>query len=129
MSRVFRVLAAAALALSGLWIGAAQASAASLPTCTKQDFFFYKPVADNGSDSCIMGYGNQGDGVVALQRALAQCNNIFIGVDGIYGNETKSAVMQIQRAAGITQDGVYGPNTRNHMGFLYIGGSTPYCIY
>ncbi|MFJ1795478.1 peptidoglycan-binding domain-containing protein [Kitasatospora griseola] len=132
MIRAVRVVAAAALTLSGLWVGAAQASAASLaslPTCTRQATLIYQPVADNYSSDCVLGYGNQGDGVVALQRALNQCNNQPVGVDGIFGNETKAAIVRIQRAAGITQDGVYGPQTRNHMGFMIYGSGEQYCVY
>ncbi|KMM51962.1 hypothetical protein ACH95_23055 [Bacillus glycinifermentans] len=33
------------------------------------------------------------------------------GADGSYGNETMQAVKSLQKKAGITADGIYGPAT------------------
>lgn len=121
MTRMVRIVAAAALTLSGLWLGTAQASASSLPTCTIQNPLAVKPATSSYSSDCILRFGNQGAGVSALQKALNQCNNQNVTVDGIFGNQTKTAVINVQRNAGITQDGVYGPDTRDHMTFMYSG--------
>ena len=49
-------------------------------------------------------------GVMALQRALG------ISADGIYGPQTKRAVKRFQRSKGLTVDGIAGPQTLNALG-------------
>jgi hypothetical protein len=56
--------------------------------------------------------GDTGAQVKALQRALVHLGYSVGKVDGDYGTSTKSAVMQFQRAAKLTADGVFGPATR-----------------
>ena len=60
--------------------------------------------------------GSTGASVKALQSFLA--NNQYVGLDGkplatdgVYGNETKAAVMAFQKANGLTVDGIVGPQT------------------
>jgi peptidoglycan hydrolase-like protein with peptidoglycan-binding domain len=38
-----------------------------------------------------------------------------LSVDGIFGSNTQLKLKSAQRSAGVTADGVYGPNTRNAM--------------
>ena len=67
---------------------------------------------------CLLGSGNQGTAVAALQRSLLVCNGQSLGssgVDGKFGQATKTAVINVQNAHGLTPDGVYGKNTRNAM--------------
>jgi lysozyme family protein len=52
----------------------------------------------------------RGSGVVALQRALG------IPADGIYGPQTRRAVMRFQRANGPAVDGIAGPQTLAALG-------------
>lgn len=46
-----------------------------------------------------------------LQRALTSISYNVGGVDGYWGPNTKSGLLQFQRAAGIAQDGSSGPST------------------
>ncbi|MCY8205235.1 N-acetylmuramoyl-L-alanine amidase [Bacillus spizizenii] len=60
----------------------------------------------------------RGDDVKQIQKALAALyfypdkgakNN---GIDGIYGPKTANAVKRFQSMYGLTQDGIYGPDTK-----------------
>jgi Transglycosylase-like domain/Putative peptidoglycan binding domain len=57
-----------------------------------------------------------GSSVAALQRALG------ITADGIYGRQTRRAVRSFQRAHGLTVDGIAGPQTLGALG-LSTGAS------
>lgn len=106
---------AAALAAAPL-MGASQASAAGLPSCTMVDpRTGVIPAIGYDNHQCVLGVGNQGSAVRALQRALRSCNGQNIAVDGVYGPNTRRAVLNVQARAGIARDGVYGPNTANAM--------------
>lgn len=127
MIRVIRIAAATALTLSGLWLGTAQANAASLPTCTNHWNLTTMPATASMSTTCRLAYGNTGDGVEALQESLNYCNGENLVVDGIFGSATKAAVVRLQSRSGITVDGIYGPQTLDHMSILTYGSSTPRC--
>jgi peptidoglycan hydrolase-like protein with peptidoglycan-binding domain len=68
------------------------------------------------SIACEMeaGQGDE-DAVVVLQNALVRCNGQTVAVDGEYGPETTSAVIAVQRQAGVAADGAYGPATLQAM--------------
>ena len=62
--------------------------------------------------------GDAGDGVLALQGALARLGHDLgatgaarDGVDGAFGDRTQAAVRAEQERAGLTPDGVVGPET------------------
>lgn len=57
--------------------------------------------------------GDTGAQVKALQRALKSLGYTVGKVDGQYGPTTKTAVASFQHAAGLTEDGVFGPKTLN----------------
>lgn len=54
--------------------------------------------------------GSQGDAVKTLQNQLIQLG-FKIAADGIFGNETKAAVMLFQTQHQLTADGIVGPAT------------------
>jgi peptidoglycan hydrolase-like protein with peptidoglycan-binding domain len=57
--------------------------------------------------------GDHGDQVRALQQQL-QALHFWVGsTDGNYGTTTTQAVMAVQKAAGLTPDGVMGSRTRD----------------
>jgi peptidoglycan hydrolase-like protein with peptidoglycan-binding domain len=55
--------------------------------------------------------GDLGADVEKVQRALEKHGFDVGGVDGSFGNSTRSAVVRFQRAKGLSADGVVGPNT------------------
>jgi len=57
--------------------------------------------------------GATGAQVRALQRALKALGYSVGTVDGQYGPATKTAVASFQHAAGLAEDGVFGPKTLN----------------
>lgn len=66
------------------------------------------------------GIGNSGAAVRQIQTSLNHCYGQNLTVNGIYGTLTSNAMKVAQGRLGITQDGVYGPQTR-HAGFLFWG--------
>jgi peptidoglycan hydrolase-like protein with peptidoglycan-binding domain len=55
--------------------------------------------------------GATGDAVRWLQRALRRTPNLGLGVDGIFGPATDTAVKEFQQGAGLVVDGSVGPLT------------------
>ncbi|HYI35940.1 MAG TPA: peptidoglycan-binding protein [Thermoleophilaceae bacterium] len=53
---------------------------------------------------------SRGGGVSALQRALG------VSADGVFGPQTEKAVKAYQRNHGLTVDGIAGPQTRSRLG-------------
>jgi peptidoglycan hydrolase-like protein with peptidoglycan-binding domain len=53
-----------------------------------------------------------GDDVTTLQTYLKKEGYIINSIDGIFGNETKQAVISFQKANILTYDGIVGPKTR-----------------
>ena len=51
------------------------------------------------------------DGVRALQTALTYLGYSTQGIDGYFGPNTEAAVKAFQKAKGLTQDGIAGPET------------------
>jgi hypothetical protein len=72
----------------------------------------------NNQRHCLLRQGNNTEGVFKLQDAINKCYPAFssgVGFDGDYGSNTARAVRQIQGFHGLTQDGVYGPDTKTAM--------------
>ncbi|MBZ4415047.1 peptidoglycan-binding protein [Myxococcus sp. RHSTA-1-4] len=59
----------------------------------------------------ILKEGSRGDAVKELQMLLARAGFSAGAADGIFGAMTKTAVMNFQRARGLTVDGIVGPAT------------------
>ncbi|MGW4242793.1 serine/threonine-protein kinase [Nocardia sp. NPDC004722] len=78
------------------------------------------PATGDGGRRCILSLKDaaQGplEGVKALQSALRTCYNTEIAdTDGIFGADTKRAVLIVQQQHSVTTDGVFGPQTSNAM--------------
>lgn len=81
----------------------------------------YNIIDNNSSDNSSAEYvlskvGSRGNEVRNIQRKLKQLGYYNGSVDGIYGNNTKNAVIAFQRNCGLTADGIAGPRT-----LLYLG--------
>jgi hypothetical protein len=86
-------------------------------------YWTYFPAASN--TTCILGNGNQGSAVKAVQEAMNLSANGSQGlkVDGIWGTKTTSAMANVQSRVGARPvDGVYGPVTRDKMYWLWRYG-------
>jgi peptidoglycan hydrolase-like protein with peptidoglycan-binding domain len=55
--------------------------------------------------------GDRGTPVVALQQRLVDLHYWLGDVDGVFGQATQQAVYALQGAAGLSRDGVVGPDT------------------
>lgn len=65
--------------------------------------------------------GSTGTLVQYLQSTLKTLGFYKGSIDGIFGSQTKSAVITFQREFGISQDGIVGPNTWTKLSnFFYI---------
>lgn len=68
--------------------------------------------------------GSQGDTVRKIQTKLKNWGYFDGAVDGIYGNETKQAVIAFQKKNGLTPDGVAGTQTLEAMGIFENSSSS-----
>ena len=60
--------------------------------------------------------GSQGEEVKSIQNTLTEQGYFSGKVDGIFGEQTKKAVISFQKDNGLTVDGVVGPGTLKAMG-------------
>jgi murein DD-endopeptidase MepM/ murein hydrolase activator NlpD len=75
-----------------------------------------------GLGSRVMRFGDRGWDVAALQFLLQRAGHGPGRADGLFGPLTKGAVVRAQRAAGISVDGLAGPET---IGSLRGGNAPP----
>ena len=59
-----------------------------------------------------LSYGDSGAGVTALQNRLRELGYMTANATGNFGTATKSAVIEFQKAVGLTADGVAGQTTQ-----------------
>lgn len=77
----------------------------------------------DGSISTLSKVGSTGTEVRQIQTRLKNWGYYTGSVDGVFGTQTKNAVMYFQRKNGLTVDGVAGPATLSALG-LPTGGSS-----
>ncbi len=76
-----------------------------------------------GATSALSRVGSRGSEVRAIQQEL-KARGLYKGsVDGIYGSQTKAAVIQFQKQQKIAADGIAGPVTLRKLGISV--GTTP----
>ena len=63
------------------------------------------------AEPVLLRAGDKGDAVAQVQRRLRELGYFLPTVDGDFGSSTLQAVWALQKAAGITRDGVVGPET------------------
>ncbi|WP_423126903.1 eCIS core domain-containing protein [Gaoshiqia sp. Z1-71] len=73
----------------------------------------------------LLRVGDSGPAVSLVQQALVDAGFPLprFGVDGIFGNETRSALRDFQRASTLSADGILGPNTMSALDALFSGGA------
>ncbi len=59
----------------------------------------------------VIRQGKKNTYVAVLQDALTSLGYSTSGIDGIFGSNTKNAVIRFQRANNLTPDGIVGCNT------------------
>jgi len=60
----------------------------------------------------LLRQGDRGPAVVALQQRLLALGYWLPAADGRFGSDTKHAVVALQKAAGLSRDGIVGSRTR-----------------
>ncbi len=65
------------------------------------------------STASVLKTGSRGAAVTELQKNLTKLGYDTKGTDGIFGNNTKDAVLSFQRAHNLTADGIVGAGTQN----------------
>jgi len=68
------------------------------------------------SASALSKFGSHSNEVKEIQKKLKQWGYYSGNVDGIFGSETKRAVMAFQKKNGLYADGIAGPKTLAAMG-------------
>jgi peptidoglycan hydrolase-like protein with peptidoglycan-binding domain len=58
-----------------------------------------------------IGFGDTGDTVRRLERALRRTPDLDIKVNGVFSGQVEFAVKHFQQGTGLTTDGIVGPNT------------------
>ena len=87
-------------------------------TLTFTDFIYHSDTgnSDNNSEYALSQYGSRGNEVRKLQTKLKELGFYNGSIDGIFGNNTKKAVISFQKSKGLKADGIAGPKT-----LLYLG--------
>lgn len=87
--------------------------------------FIYPPVEFTSQYDLkrILKLKDKGNDVKELQKELKErkYNIGKYGIDGIFGNDTKKAVINFQSDNKITTDGIVGKNTAHKLGWLFRG--------
>ncbi len=63
------------------------------------------------SDSSLSKYGSSGNEVRSIQTRLTELGYFSGKIDGIFGSQTKNAVVKFQKDYGLTADGIAGSET------------------
>ncbi|MCM1121718.1 MAG: LysM peptidoglycan-binding domain-containing protein [Eubacterium sp.] len=76
--------------------------------------------------SSVLRQGSRGQDVITLQYLLDVISDYYAGIpslkqDGIFGNDTRQAVIAFQRQVGLAADGVVGASTWNSLYRTYQG--------
>ena len=73
--------------------------------------------------AAVLKQGNTGSNVKTMQRKLKNWGYYSGSIDGIFGKQTKSAVIYFQKRNGLVADGIVGPKTLSALG-MTISGAT-----
>lgn len=70
-------------------------------------------------------HGHSGEEVTQLQKLLSELGFYKSSVDGIFGDKTKTAVLEFQGKMNLAKDGIVGPTTRRTLQAQQIKLSPP----
>lgn len=73
--------------------------------------------------------GSRSDEVKSIQEELIKRDYYNGTADGIFGTQTKNALIKFQRESGLTADGIAGANTLKALGISENGGNSFYGEY
>lgn len=82
-------------------------------------------IYDTGA-SALSKYGSSGSEVTQIQQKLSSLGYYNGAIDGVYGTQTKNAVMSFQRDCGLTVDGIAGTKTLTYLGLSSSNNSYGY---
>ena len=74
-------------------------------------------------------YGSRGNEVRQIQTKLKELGYYKGSVDGIFGKQTRSAVIAFQKNCGLAADGIAGPKTLLYLGITSSSSSSGYGGY
>ena len=72
-------------------------------------------ISDTGANA-LSKYGSSGNEVVQIQQKLSSLGYYNGPIDGVYGTQTKNAVIRFQKDCGLTADGIVGTKTLSYLG-------------
>ncbi|GAB3805398.1 peptidoglycan-binding domain-containing protein [Micromonospora zhanjiangensis] len=81
--------------------------------------------------NCLLTRGDHNSGVGELQRTLQGIYGQNLGPNGVdndFGGYTRTALRNVQAALGISVDGEYGPQSRDHICWRWTGSDNS-CIW
>ena len=78
----------------------------------------------NDASEALSKFGSRGEEVRKIQQKLSSWGYYDGEIDGIYGTQTKNAVIYFQRKNGLTADGIAGPKTLAAMGISSSSSSS-----
>lgn len=81
-------------------------------------------IMNSGVAEALSKQGSQGDEVTQIQTKLKNWGYYSGNVDGIFGEETKNAVISFQQKNGLTADGVVGSATLAALGINSSSGGS-----
>lgn len=76
------------------------------------------------ASAALLKQGSTGSEVSTMQRKLKNWGYYNGAVDGIFGSQTKAAVIYFQKKNGLTADGIAGKNTFAALGMKWDGSSS-----
>lgn len=87
-------------------------------SCNKLNELYLKKVSVSTEDETLK-VGSSGTKVKDLQKKLNTIMGCNLSVDGSFGNETKTCVVDFQGKVGLSKDGVVGTKTKNKIEEVY----------
>ncbi len=86
-------------------------------------------IASSGASAAtVLKKGDRGEAVFELQEYLTICEQYLGSVDGIFGEATHRAVVEFQKSASLTPDGVVGDLTWNALQAAAAAKTTTYVV-